>query len=47
MQVMRHAEGFLAGDVMLNVSLSDLIRQSIFFERAFAKRDGYALQARV
>jgi hypothetical protein len=29
------------------LSLSDLIRQSIFSERAFAKRGGYALQARV
>jgi hypothetical protein len=48
MQVMlRHEEGFLAGEVVLNVSLPDLIRQSIFFEKGFAKKDGYARQGRV
>jgi len=37
MQVMmRHAEGFLAGEVVLHLSLPDLIRQSIFFEKASA-----------
>ena len=47
MQVMMgHGEAFLP-EGLLNLSLPDLIRQSIFFEKAFAKRDGYAGQARV
>jgi hypothetical protein len=49
MQVMMgHAKGFLAGNVMFNLSLPDLIRQSIIFQMGhFAKKDGYAGQARV
>jgi hypothetical protein len=39
MQVMMgHEEGFLPGDIVLNLSLPDLIRQSIFFENAFLRR---------
>jgi hypothetical protein len=45
--MLRHEEGFLAEEVVLNVSLPDLIRQSIFFEKDFAKKDGYARQGRV
>jgi hypothetical protein len=45
--MMGHEEAFLPGNVLLNLSLPDLIRQSIFFERPFAKKDGYAGQARV
>ena len=48
MQVMiGHEEGFLAREVVLHLSLPDLIRQSIFFEKASAQGDGYAGQARV
>ena len=37
MQVMMgHEKGFLAGEVVINSSLPDLTRQSIFFERASA-----------
>ena len=31
--MMRHEEGFLAGEVVLNLSLPDLIRQSVFSKR--------------
>jgi hypothetical protein len=36
--MLRHEEGFLAGEVVLNVSLPDLIRQSIFLKRALRRK---------